>query len=255
MEPLHIHIPYIKLRDFFGLIKLRRYDLEIYFSAAVLDQIERDDLERLREQLNWNPSLSLHAPFSDINPGALDPMVKSITQLRFRQILDIAAVLKPRSVVFHPGYDKWRYSGRKDIWLENSLGTWERVMDSATKSGTRVAVENVFDEDPEALSLLLERVNSPDFGFCFDTGHLNLFTTVPMERWFDALGKRLIEVHLHDNDGTEDSHLAIGQGNVDFKKFFRLLGKCPAPVYTIEAHDKDHVAVSIEKVKEFLKKS
>ena len=62
MEPLHVHIPFVKFRDFFELIKKRRYDLEIYFPASVLDQLERSDLEKLRENLDWGPSLTLHAP-------------------------------------------------------------------------------------------------------------------------------------------------------------------------------------------------
>ncbi len=253
MDPLHVHIPFVKFRDFFELIKKRRYDLEIYFPASVLDQLERSDLEKLRENLDWGPSLTLHAPFVDINPGAMDPMVRSVTQMRFRQLLDAAAILKPRAAVFHAAYDKWRYSGRKDIWLENSVETWRKVVDSASRIGMRVAVENVFDEDPDALGMLIEKIGSRDFGFCFDTGHMNLFSAVSMEQWFGVLGKNIIEVHLHDNDGTEDSHWALGRGGVDFQEFFRLLRKHqPHPIYTIEAHDKDDVELSIAKVKTLL---
>lgn len=253
MDPLHVHIPFVKFRDFFELIKKRRYDLEIYFPASVLDQLERSDLEKLRENLDWGPSLTLHAPFVDINPGAMDPMVRSVTQMRFRQLLDAAAILKPRVAVFHAAYDKWRYSGRKDIWLENSVETWRRVVDSASRIGMGVAVENVFDEDPEALAMLIEKIGSRDFGFCFDTGHMNLFSAVPMEQWFGVLGKNILEVHLHDNDGTADSHWALGRGCIDFQEFFRLLRKHqPHPIYTIEAHDKDDVELSIAKVKTLL---
>lgn len=252
-EPLHVHIPYVKLRDFFELIRKRKYDLEIYLSAAVLDQLEREDLERLRERLDWNPALTLHAPFVDLNPGAVDPMVRSVTQLRFRQLMDAAAILRPRAAVFHPGWDKWRYSGRKDLWLENCIEAWKVVAESASRIGMRVAVENVFDEDPDAIALLFEKIDLPDFGFCFDTGHFNIFSKVPMEQWFESLGSRIVEVHLHDNDGTADSHWALGRGRFDFKRFFQLLKQQPAaPVYTIEAHDKDEVEVSIEKVRELL---
>ena len=254
MQPIHVHIPYPKLKDFCELVRGRRYDLEIYFSSAVLDQVERQDLESLCKSLDWNPSLSLHAPFMDLNPGAVDPMVRSVTQMRFRQLLDAAAILRPRAAVFHAGYDKWRYSGRTDIWLHNSLDTWNRVMDAAARIGMRVAVENVFDETPDALAQLIEQIGSPDFGFCFDTGHCNLFSTVPLERWFERLGRSLVEVHLHDNDGTADSHLAVGAGTVDFAKFFGLLREqADDPVYTVEAHDKEHVDVSLERVKAFLK--
>src|SRR5208283_211835 len=104
MEPLHIHVPYTSLKDHFDLIKQRRYDLEIYVSAAALDQITKPDLENLIERLDWSPALTLHAPFLDLNPGAQDPLVRSATQVRFRQFLDVATVLKPRAGVFHAAY-------------------------------------------------------------------------------------------------------------------------------------------------------
>ncbi len=253
MDPIHIHIPYPKLKDFLEMFRNRRYDLEIYFSAAVLDQIEREDLERLKASLDWNPKLTLHAPFMDLNPGAADPMIRSVTQMRFRQLLNVAAVIRPRAAVFHASYDKWRYSGRKDVWLGNSIDTWHMVMDAASNIDMRVAVENVFDDEPTALQMLIDKIDRPGFGFCFDTGHLNLFTTVPMEQWFDCLGKHLVEVHLHDNDGTADSHRALGKGSVDFEKFFALLrAHAPAPIYTIEAHEKEDIETSLERVKAFL---
>ena len=31
--------------------------------------------------------------------------------------MDAAALLRPRVVVFHPGYDKWRYGEARDRWL------------------------------------------------------------------------------------------------------------------------------------------
>jgi len=253
MPSIHVHIPYPKLKDFCELVRGRKYDLEIYFSSAVLDQIERQDLETMCKNLDWGPSLSIHAPFMDLNPGSVDPMVRSVTQMRFRQLLDVAAILKPRTVVFHAAYDRWRYGGRSDIWLHNSMETWMKVMDAASRIGLRVAVENVFDEDPDALGMLIDRIGNRDFGFCFDTGHFNLFSRVPLERWFERLGRHIAEVHLHDNDGTADSHLAVGAGKIDFQAFFRLLRMHASdPVYTVEAHNKEDVDVSLERVRSFL---
>jgi len=83
MEPLHVHIPYVRLRDFFEFIKKRKYDLEIYFPSTVLDQLERPDLEKLRESLDWNPALTLHAPFVDMSPGAIDPRAEEGRSIGF----------------------------------------------------------------------------------------------------------------------------------------------------------------------------
>jgi sugar phosphate isomerase/epimerase len=104
--------------------------------------------------------------------------------------------------------------------------------------------------------MLIEKINHPDFGFCFDTGHFNLFSTVPMEQWFEALGSRLVEVHLHDNDGTADAHQALGQGTIDFDKFFGLMStRAPMPVFTIEAHDKNDIETSLERVQALITKN
>jgi sugar phosphate isomerase/epimerase len=255
MEPIHITMPYPLLKDYLELLRKRRYDLEIYFPGTVLDQIEKHDLEKLLERLDWNPKLTLHAPFMDMNPGAMDPMVRSVTRVRFRQFLDVAAILKPRAAVFHGAYDRWRYSGRKDIWLENSIDTWQKVMDAAMKIGLRVAVENVFDEEPEPLQMLIEKIDNPDFGFCFDVGHFNLFSRVTMEQWFESLGRRLVEVHVHDNDGKADSHWALGRGNIDFEKFFGLMNAhAPLPVLTVEVHEKEGIEPSLERVKRLMKR-
>ena len=256
MDPIHVHIPFPKLKDYRELLRKRKYDLEIYIPSSALDQLEHGDLALLADSLDWAPAVTLHAPFMDLNPGAVDRMVRSATQMRFKQILNAASVLSPRAVVFHAAYDRWRYAGKTDIWLENSMETWPRVVETAVKTGTRVAIENVFDEDPEALALLIEKIGHQDFGFCFDTGHFNLFSKVPMESWFDRLGKHIIELHIHDNSGTADSHLAPGTGTVDFPRFFSLLAKQGCrPVYTLEAHDAADIEPGREMIRRLLKEA
>ncbi|MDH4161751.1 MAG: sugar phosphate isomerase/epimerase [Nitrospirota bacterium] len=254
MDPIHVHIPFPKLKDYRELLRKRKYDLEIYFPSSVLDQLEHGDLALIADALDWGPSITIHAPFMDLNPGAVDRMVRSATQMRFKQVLGVASVLRPRVIVFHAAYDRWRYAGRTDIWLENSMEVWPRVVEAAVKAGTRLAVENVFDEDPEALALLIEKIGHRDFGFCFDTGHFNIFSSVPMEQWFQRLGKHIIETHLHDNAGSADSHLVPGTGTVDFAKFFGLLREhALRPVYTLEAHDAEDIEPGLGRLRELLR--
>jgi len=42
------------------------------FPSSTLDTLETADVKRLRESLNYDPSLSIHAPFMDLSPGAVD---------------------------------------------------------------------------------------------------------------------------------------------------------------------------------------
>lgn len=252
-RPIHIHVPYARLDGELDALRADRHDLEIFFSAEMLDQLQPSALSASIEQLDWNPRISLHAPFMDLNPGAIDPLIRTATLTRFDQLIEVARIIRPVVAVFHAAYDKWRYAGKTDLWLARSLPVWERIADAASACGTRIALENVFDEDPEALGMLLKQMDRPNLGFCFDIGHFNLFSRVPMERWFDVLGQRIFEVHLHDNNGTSDAHRSVGSGNIDFTRFFRLLSACPdQPVLTIEAHRKDDIGPGIAAIRKLL---
>jgi sugar phosphate isomerase/epimerase len=83
--------------------------------------------------------------------------------------------------------------------------------------------------------------------FCFDIGHHNIFSDLPMKEWIDELAPFLAEVHLHDNLGEDDDHLAIGQGKIDFPSFFqRLRENVARPQLTIEAFDERKVRLSLQ---------
>ena len=59
----------------------------------------------------------------DLSPGAVDSKVRAVTIERFSQIFNIAETLKPKVIVFHSGYEKWKYASKIDLWLEGSLIT------------------------------------------------------------------------------------------------------------------------------------
>ncbi len=84
-------------------------------------------------------------------------------------------------------------------------------------------------------------------GFCFDTGHMNAFSTTAMQDWLDDLGAFLTQIHLHDNDGHWDDHLAVGDGNIDFDILFGYIARCSKkPILTLEAHEETSLWKSLE---------
>lgn len=245
MSAAHAHIPFQRIPEHIDVIKKYALDLEIYFGADVLDSVSLSEIAELKEKLDHSPSLSIHAPFMDLSPGAVDSLVRTATLKRFRQILDVAEVLGPGTVVFHSGYEKWKYALNVDLWLEKSLLTWREVCLRAAGIGLKIAIENIFEDDPSNLKLLVAHMNSASFGICFDTGHFNLFSRVPLEEWMEALNPYIFELHLHDNDRTSDQHLPIGDGTFEFEKFFSLLENRNC-VYTIESHSPEKVLRSME---------
>jgi sugar phosphate isomerase/epimerase len=241
----HIHVPYSRIEEYSDFIREKRLDLEIYFGSGVLDSVSPDEIRGLSKILDYRPSLSFHGPFMDLSPAAVDSKVRKATTERFLHVLDIAEVLGPKTIVFHSGYEKWKYALDVGLWLEKSLLTWRPLNDRASAMGVKIAIENIFEDEPSNLRLLMEHMDSDNFGICFDTGHCNLFSTVPLTDWLEALNPHIAELHLHDNDGSADQHLPMGEGTFDFTEFFGLLARNDC-VHTIEAHTPEHVLRSME---------
>ncbi len=249
------HIPYNFLRDNLSLVIGRRINPEIFLPCDVLDALVPEELTAIATALGENGlQATIHGPFMDLNPGSFEPLLREATLHRFRQALDAAAILKPRVMVLHPGYDKWRYGGSQDAWFKNSLDSWREVLARAEEIGCVIAVENIFEEEPATLRALLETFDSPLLRHCFDVGHWNMFTKVGMEEWFAELGQFIAETHIHDNFGLKDDHAPIGEGNIDFDLFFSLMERyAPHAAWTIEAHSREALERALVNIEKYLK--
>jgi sugar phosphate isomerase/epimerase len=247
----HVHVPYNRIGTYLDFISEHRINLEIFFAASHLDNIKEHDILMLLEKLDYKPAITVHAPFMDLSPGAVDTKVREITIKRFLQVFTVAESLRPKIIVFHSGYEKWKYAHNIDMWLEGSLKTWEQFFDLAARIGTKIAIENIFEDDPTSLRLLMENLGSELFGICFDTGHCNLFSRVTLEEWLRQLKPYIVELHLHDNNKQFDEHLAIGDGSFDFDTLFATL-KDKNLVYTVEAHSPEDTVTSIKRLTKYI---
>ena len=253
-DRLFAHIPYNFLRENLPLIIDRRINPEVFLPGDVLDTLIPEELAAIARGLEENSlRATIHGPFMDLNPGSVEPLLREATAHRFRQVMDAAAILKPRVVVLHPGYDKWRYGSNQAGWLEQSIVTWSEVVRRAEETGTTVAVENIFEEEPSTLRVLLEAIDSPCLRHCFDVGHWNMFKKVGMEEWFAELGPFIAETHIHDNFGVKDDHAPIGEGNIDFDLFFSLMARyAPDAAWTIEAHSREALERALVAIGKYL---
>jgi len=237
------HLPYSQFAEHLPFFLERRLNPEIFLSGDALEALSPGELAQAAALLQGEGlSCTIHAPFMDLNPGSLEPLLRDATLRRFDQVLDAAQLLRPEVMVFHPGFDRWRYGEATEQWLRLSVAAWRAVLDRARSIGTVIAVENIFEEEPSTLRALFEAVDDPLLVHCFDVGHWNLFKKVGMEQWFEALGARIAEVHIHDNFGTRDDHAPPGEGAIDFELFFGLMERyAPTAAYTIEAHSREHL--------------
>jgi sugar phosphate isomerase/epimerase len=248
------HVPYTQLPQHLPYFLERHLNPEIFLSGDALEALKPGELEAVAATLQGaGLSCTIHAPFMDLNPGSFERLLRESTMRRFAQVLDAAEILRPEVMVFHPGFDRWRYGEAAELWLEHSVAAWRSVLERAREIGTVIAVENIFEEEPSTLKALFERVDDPLLRHCFDVGHWNLFKKVGMEQWFEALGDRVAEVHIHDNSGTRDEHAPPGEGAIDFGLFFELMERyAPGAAYTIEAHSREHLESSLAALEPWL---
>jgi sugar phosphate isomerase/epimerase len=248
----HVHIPYDEFDKYLPFFRQEKLNPEIYFGSRSFDRLNMDDISDLKRKLDYNPRTTIHAPFMDLSPGAVDQRVREVTMKRFSETLDAAEILEPRVIVFHSGYDRWKYDNAIEVWLENSLETWRPINKRATDMGVKIAIENIFEDDAYNLQLLSKEMDSDNFGVCFDTGHFNLFSQLTLLKWIEMIKPYIKELHLHDNLKHADQHLAIGDGNFDFATLFDALQGVDC-VYTLEAHTQENAKRSLEQLKSFIK--
>lgn len=250
---VHAHVPYPHLAARLESIVTRQINPELFFSAEALDSMVWEELSAQAHVLHQaGRSCTIHAPFIDLNPGSLDPEIRMITRKRVQQVFQAAEQLRPRVIVFHPGYDDLRYGKNRLEWLKNSIDFWREWLPAAEACDCIIAVENIFEKEPSTLKALLEAIDHPRFRHCFDCGHWNMFSSMPLEEWFAELGEYLAEAHIHDNHGEEDEHLPPGEGLIDFELLFRLLKQsAPQAVWTIEAHSAERMERALKTIKNY----
>ena len=243
------HIPWALVSTYLEQV----LDLELVPELAIkgpeLDNLEDQFVESIAKALSQaGVRPTVHAPFFDLNPGALDPMVRDVAFTRLGQALSFARRLGAHLMVIHPGVDKWRYPNLDKVWLANAEEFFPALIDQAIDSDCRLAIENIYEESPDNLVQLVNALASDHFGHCFDVGHWHLFGRRPMAEWLRSIGPRLFHLHFHDNHGRADEHLPVGAGTIDFSPLqAHLVSTQTFLSATLEAHTIDHLQLSLKK--------
>lgn len=109
---------------------------------------------------------------------------------------------------------------------ERRMKVLPRIAEHLKGTGLTVCIENIYGSDhaeSAALVSLMKKLDSPNFGICLDTGHLNLHGETQLD-FITACGKYLKALHIADNEGRRDQHLMpFGRGTVDFFSVVRGL--------------------------------
>jgi len=174
-------------------------------------------------------------PIFDLNPGSLDHVVRKHTESCFLKAVNLAKSFESDSLVLPSGFNPLLPEESVEGWRELSLETWERVGEEAGRKKIEVLIKNIFDHTPEIISGLIEALDGFPFKACLDVGHINAYSNIEIGAWLKSLGEHIGEIHLHDNLGTSDDHIALGEGIVDYRSVFKkLLRIDPLPPLTFD---------------------
>ena len=248
-----INAPFEQLRQ--GLLPLfltHRLRPEIGLEGDCLWTAGLEEFQSLADQLReHNLSCTLHAPFTDLAPGATDRRIREITRDKLRRAFELAAVFQPRAIVCHLGYDEYKHSYKLSDWLRHSLDTWNELLDLADRTSTPVMLENTYECTPEIHHTLLTNLAGRNIGFCLDVGHLTAYAHSTWQVFLKTLLPWLRHLHLHDNRGERDEHIAIGQGCFPFQELFTFLRQQHlTPLVTLEPHSEQDLWSSLQAIAE-----
>ncbi len=206
--------------------------IEINLSQNNLS-IETFDKHRIKLLRDLSEShqiqLSLHIPYF-INISEILIHLRKSNINYFRRTIRCAYELNATHITMHMGSFFWfpveQWERKKA--LNRFIKYLECVLKSSNDHMVNIALENVvplptgsdyylLGDNVDDFNYIFNNVESNYIKFCLDTGHANMAEGVL--EYTKNFSDRLICIHYHDNNGTNDEHLAVGKGNVPWHDF------------------------------------
>lgn len=146
--------------------------------------------------------------------------IEKAQQFGFLSEIIIASELGVKELTFHlPKYielDKLRYD--QTVSFLSAAGKLAR------KRGVALLLENNWRGNFSKSEDFLRIFDAlPELLMCFDIGHAHMACKGRELEFLECVKSRIRNVHVHDNDGNDEAHLAIGDGNIDFAKLLAFL--------------------------------
>ncbi len=216
----------------------RQYGLGIeiaeFCTAWNLDRELAATRKALEKPLNGISRRVLHGPFNELFPCAIDPKARELTAFRFSQAAALAREYGAGKLVLHGGFNPQMYY--RQWYVEQSVLFWGEFL-TELPEGLTVCVENVLEPTPDMLLDILRQVNDPRLRLCLDVGHVNAYSKVSAKIWIEESGEYLSHLHIHNNDGSWDTHSALFEGTLPIRELLGMAFKRADVTATLELPD------------------
>jgi sugar phosphate isomerase/epimerase len=218
-------------------------------------ELDKKRIQVLKETAkSYNLEYSLHAPFADVNIASPIKPLLNASLKRLNQSLQNARAMGAKLWVFHPGQRTGIGQFYPDADFKQNSQSIQKIYKTAEEYGINIALENLpakywfLMNTPEEFTRFYRETNLP-VGITMDLGHANLEGQI--QPFFNLLADKIVHIHASDNDGTDDQHLGIGEGKIDYNLLAQTLKR--------NGYDKKvvvecmtHVPESIQKLQNLL---
>jgi sugar phosphate isomerase/epimerase len=167
---------------------------------------------------------AIHAPYSGLRLGHPNAGLKKDWLETTAMSLEIGVQLGAKIAVVHLTSDPEGLTA--DVYEESkkiSIEYIEELRQHASELGIRLALENLLLRHGvrrrfgTSLKEMSKAFPSEDIGFCLDIGHVAI-NGLNLRSEIEAAGKRLISMHVANNDGVKDRHWLPTHGMLDWEE-------------------------------------
>ncbi|MDD9268485.1 sugar phosphate isomerase/epimerase family protein [Paenibacillus sp. GCM10023248] len=226
--------------------------LDINFCAALngASDLAQDNWRELIEQLRAEAD-KLGVVFTQSHPvflmghvGRHSSETLEIYREMMRRSIEASSILGVKWAVLHPIPGKPEADFDEATIIRENLAFHGPALELAKKCGVGIAFENMIERSTRRFSSraaelvsLIDRINDPGVGACWDFGHSN-FITKDQRDELRLLGKRLKATHVNDNYGKEDEHMLPFHGSVEWHTLLPVLAEIGYEGdFTFETHN------------------
>lgn len=192
---------------------------------------------------------TMHGPFTGLNTGVRDRMIRDVTLLRYTQACETARKLGIRDIVIHNNW--YDYCAPRNVWRVNTRQLFAELMKRIDGCDVCFHLENTLERDCELMKEVVLETGSPKLDICLDIGHTQGMVHGGMTalEWIEQCGSLIGHVHLHNNHGQRDEHNNLPDGTLPIPEILAALEeKAPNAGWCLECggHPGEDATSSLE---------
>jgi len=217
-------------------------------------------LKELLQTMELTPLL--HASYIDVNLASTSDLLRTAAVKRIVNCVKVAYLLDAKYVTLHMGYLHEDYLPKRINTIRKlAKKSLISILNVARDYQVKICIENKEKKrkrhlmtDPYEIMNFIDSLNNYHeiLFVTFDVGHANTWGC-DLKTFFDVIREKIRVIHLHDNHGTADEHLALGEGSIDFDNLLPyIVSKCNNVPLILEIHTWNGLLKSINYVRKKL---